>query len=61
MDQKEQTFAFGDELDKLISRFGNEFDITYASIVGVLQMKIHLLCSEAEDRMYEAMEDNNEQ
>lgn len=50
MDAKEQTQQFSDELDKLVNRFRAEYDLTYAVAVGVLQMKIHLLCAEAADR-----------
>lgn len=42
-----QVSAFGDELDRLIDRFRDEFDISYAAIVGTLHMKAHLLCEEA--------------
>lgn len=47
MNHKDQTFHFADELDKLCERFTQEYDLTYAQAVGVLTMKIHLLCSEA--------------
>lgn len=47
MEEKEQTNAFADDLDRLVDRYRNEFDMTYASVVGALQMKIHLLCQEA--------------
>lgn len=50
MDQTEQTNHFGDELDKLVDRFRKEYDISYASVIGTMQMKIYLLCSEAEER-----------
>lgn len=48
MNPQDQTFAFGDDLDKLVERYRSEFDITYAQIVGVLFMKAHLMCREAE-------------
>ena len=48
MDEKDQTRHFADEIDKLVERYRSEYDIQYASIVGVLHMKIHLLCQEAE-------------
>ena len=48
MTDSEQTSAFGDELDKLIDRFREEFDLTYAQLIGTLHFKIHLLCNEAE-------------
>lgn len=43
----EQVTQFADEIDKLVERFRAEYDMTYAGVVGVLQMKIHLLCEEA--------------
>lgn len=54
MDEKSQTEHFADDLDKLVNRYRSEYDIQYASLVGVLQMKIHLLCQEAEQREDEA-------
>ncbi len=47
MDHKEQTDAFASELDALVARFCEEFDLTYAMAVGVLHLKAHLLCAEA--------------
>ena len=38
------------EIDKLIDRFRSEYEISYAEVVGVLHMKIHTLCDEAEER-----------
>lgn len=50
MTEKDQTDHFANDLDKLVDRYRSEYEISYASVVGVLQMKIHLLCSEAEER-----------
>lgn len=50
MTDKEQTDAFSDDLDKLVERYRHEFEISYAQVVGTLQMKIHLLCNEAQKR-----------
>jgi hypothetical protein len=50
MTEGEQTTQFANELDKLVQRFRAEYDLTYAAVVGVLQMKSHLLCQEAEER-----------
>lgn len=47
MDGQEQIQQVADELDKLIERCRIEYDLSYASVVGVLQMKTHLLCQEA--------------
>lgn len=50
MTDKEQTDAFADELDKLVERFRQEFEMSYASVCGVLHLKIHLLFQEAISR-----------
>ncbi len=43
MTQEEQTEAFAGELDKLIDRYCDEFDLPYAAVVGVMHFKTHLL------------------
>lgn len=50
MTDKEQTDAFADDLDNLVERYRQEFDMSYAQVVGVLQMKLWLLCDEASER-----------
>lgn len=50
MSESDQIKQLGDEVDKIINRAREEYDITYAAVVGVLQMKIHLLCEEAQDQ-----------
>jgi hypothetical protein len=47
MSEQEQIFAFADELDKLVQRYTDEFDLTYASAVGVLHTKATFLILEA--------------
>lgn len=47
MSEKEQIDAFADDIDKLVDRYANEFDMTYAAAIGVLQMKIHTICDAA--------------
>jgi len=47
MSEKEQTYAFGHELDNLVDRFRSEFEMTYAAIIGTLIMKANLLTSES--------------
>lgn len=37
MTEREQVMAFAEELEKLVYRFRDEFDITVASLVGVLE------------------------
>jgi len=50
MSDAEQLAAFADELDRMIHRFSKEFDLSYAVVVGVLQMKVQMLCAEAATR-----------
>lgn len=50
MDDKEQIQAFADDVDKLVERYRQEFDMTYAAVIGTLQMKVHLMCVEAGSR-----------
>lgn len=53
MDEKpkdEQIQHFADEIDKIVERFRAEYDLPYASAVGTLMMKAHLLMVEAEGR-----------
>jgi len=35
-----QTEAFDDAINRAIDRFTQEFDLTYASVIGVLVMKV---------------------
>jgi len=37
MTEREQVEAFSDDLEKLIYRYRDEFDLTIASMVGVLE------------------------
>jgi len=41
--QSQQTEAFAHELDRLVDRFCDEYDLPYAAVVGVLHFKTHLL------------------
>lgn len=47
MTDTEQKKAFADELDRLVERFRQEFEIPYTSVCGVLMLKTHLLFQEA--------------
>lgn len=47
MKQKEQIEHLANELDALIGRFSEEYDLSYAAVIGVLHMKIHLLEKQA--------------
>lgn len=43
MTEREQIEAFGDDLDKLVGRYIDEFDLSGASAIGVLAFKMHTL------------------
>lgn len=49
MSEREQIVHLGNEIDRLVDRFRTEYDLSYASVVGVLQMKCWLLMAEAAD------------
>ena len=40
MTDGDQTEAFDDAINRAIDRFTQEFDLTYASVIGVLVMKV---------------------
>jgi len=46
MTPREQAVAFATELDALVSRFGDEFDLLAVTAVGVLMTKAHLIMDE---------------
>ncbi len=50
MSDNDQVKHFADELDKLVDRFRDEYELSFAAAVGALHMKAYLLCSEAEER-----------
>lgn len=56
MTEREQIEALAEDLDKLISRYCEEFDLTTASAVGVLSFKIHTLMADAVERHKEGEE-----
>ena len=39
MDQREQQGAFQAELNSMVERYGQEFDMTYVSMIGVLELQ----------------------
>lgn len=49
MSHQEQVRAFADDIDKLVDRYVNEFDLLYADAIGVLFMKAQLICLQAKD------------
>jgi hypothetical protein len=46
-----QIDQFTAELDQLIERYRGEFGLTYSSMIGVLHLTIHDLCTEAAERL----------
>lgn len=50
MNSTDQGNAFSDELDKLIERFRQEFDLDFGQVIAALQMKSWLLMQEAAKR-----------
>lgn len=49
MTDKEQTEVFAVEVSKLVNRFAKEYDLSYAVVIGVLQLQIFNLCSQAKE------------
>lgn len=49
MDEFSQVRHLEHDLDRLIERARKEYVMTYASVIGTLQVKIHQLCVEAND------------
>lgn len=43
MSEREQIKAFADDLDALVKRYIDEFDLTAASAVGCLAFKMHTI------------------
>lgn len=50
MSDKEQLQHFADDLDKLVDRYRDEYEISFGAIIGALQLKSYLLCQEAQNR-----------
>ena len=46
-----QVDQFAAELDQLIERYRGELGLTYGSMIGVLHLTIHDLCTEAAERL----------
>ena len=39
MDQREQSIAFQGELNSLVERYAQDWDLTYVSLIGVLELQ----------------------
>ena len=49
MSDKQQTEAFATEVAKLVEKFAAEYDLSYAVVIGVLQLQINDLCAQARE------------
>lgn len=47
MNQKKQIDVFEHELSKFIDKFRREFTLTYAEVIGTIEVKLHSLKDEA--------------
>lgn len=47
MTEREQIQHFATEIDKVVKRFCEEYDLSVASIAGALQVKAHQVIAEA--------------
>ena len=59
MDEKTQIACFDDDLDRLLTRYSDEFDMSLAAMIGTLQVKIHELVANSLDQDDE--EDNDDE
>ena len=50
MDEKTQISCFDDDLDRLLTRYSDEFDMSLAAMIGTLQVKIHELVANSIDQ-----------
>lgn len=48
MSDREQIQAFADDLDRLVDRYRDEFEISMAGVIGTLEFKQFLLMQEAQ-------------
>jgi hypothetical protein len=60
MKESEQIEAFQDELNRLIERFSDEFDLTLASMIGVMHVTIHELIVNTMNQDEEEDEEDDE-
>ena len=56
MTEHEQIDAFSDDIERVIQRYRNEFQISYAAVIGILFIKAHDLAQETleDDAEFEA-------
>lgn len=53
MNEREQIAAFEADLDRLVGRYCDEFELTAASAVGVLAFKMHTLMAHIQKKSEE--------
>jgi hypothetical protein len=58
VDEKDQIGCFDSDLDRLIQRYGDEFDMSLAAMVGTIQIKIHELVANSIDQDDEEEDDD---
>lgn len=58
MSEQERVQHFADDLDSLIERYRQEYDIMLTSVVGVLTLQVHYLLS---DVYHKDAEDEDEE
>ena len=49
MSEEEQISALADDLDALVGRYRDEFDLSVAAVIGVLQFKAFLVMCHARE------------
>ena len=59
MDEKTQIGCFQTDLNRLVERYGDEFELSLASMIGTLQIKIHELVANAIDQNDEEDDDDD--
>ena len=59
MNQEEQQGSFYESLRALVDRYGSEYDLTYASMIGVLTMMIMELNTETDEILIEELDDDD--
>lgn len=52
MTEGEQTQHFAEDLDRLVERYRQEYEIGYIPVIGVLHAKATLLTNEVYDRSH---------
>jgi hypothetical protein len=60
MDERTQIGCFDDDLDRLLQRYSDEFDMSLAAMIGTLHVKIHELVANSVDQDEDEDEDEDE-